>query len=76
MLHQWYITGDFKRKKLGWGWWGVGDACVAQLAKHPTLDFGSGHDLRVVRSSWALCSVQSLFEILFLPLSLLLPLLT
>ena len=24
---------------------------MAQLSKHPTLDFGSGHDLRVVRSS-------------------------
>ena len=24
---------------------------MAQLAEHPTLDFGSGHDLRVVRSS-------------------------
>ena len=24
---------------------------VAQLAEHPTLDFGSGHDLRVGRSS-------------------------
>jgi len=22
--------------------------CVAQLDKHPTLDFGSGHDLRVL----------------------------
>ena len=28
-----------------------GDACVAQLVKCPTLDFGSGHDLRVVRSN-------------------------
>ena len=27
------------------------DACVAQSVKHPTLDFGSVHDLRVVRSS-------------------------
>ena len=24
---------------------------MAQLVKHPTLDVGSGHDLRVVRSS-------------------------
>ena len=24
-------------------------AWVVQLVKHPTLDFGSGHDLRVVR---------------------------
>ena len=24
---------------------------MAQLVKHPTLDFNSGHDLRVVRSS-------------------------
>ena len=28
-----------------WGAW------VTQLVKHPTLDFGSGHDLRVLRSS-------------------------
>ena len=27
------------------------DAWVAQSAKCPTLNFGSGHDLRVVRSS-------------------------
>ena len=28
---------------------------MAQLVKHPTLDFGSGHDLRVLGSSptWA-----------------------
>jgi len=30
---------------------------VVQLVKHLTLDFGSGHDLRVVRSSPALGSV-------------------
>jgi len=28
-----------------WGAW------VAQSVKHPTLDFGSGHELRVVSSS-------------------------
>ena len=28
--------------------WG---ACVAQSVKHPTPDFSSGHDLRVMRSS-------------------------
>jgi len=28
-----------------WGAW------VAQSVKHPAVDFGSGHDLRVVRSS-------------------------
>ena len=26
----------------------VGATCVAQRVKHPTLDFGSGHDLRVM----------------------------
>ena len=36
----------FKDNFLGWG-----GAWVAQLVKHPTLDFGSGHDLRVVRLS-------------------------
>ena len=30
---------------ISWGTW------VAQLFKHPTLDFGSGHDLRIVGSS-------------------------
>ena len=37
-----------------------GDAWVAQLVKHPTLDFGSGHDPRVVGSSPALDSVLSM----------------
>jgi len=32
------------------------DTWVAQSFKCPTLDFGSGHDLRVVRSSPALGS--------------------
>ena len=31
-------------------------ARVAQLVKHPVLDFGSGHDLRVMRFSPALGS--------------------
>ena len=39
-----------------WGAW------VAQLVEHLTLDFTSGHDLRVVGMS--LGSVQSLLEIL------------
>ena len=26
-------------------------ACMAQSVKHPNLDFGSGHDLRVMRLS-------------------------
>ena len=26
-------------------------ACVAQSVEDPTVDFGSGHDVRVVRSS-------------------------
>ena len=29
----------------------TGSAWVAQLVEHPTLDFSSGHDLRVVGSS-------------------------
>ena len=37
---------------------------MAQSVKHPTLDFGSGQDLRVVRLS----PVQSLLRILSLPL--------
>ena len=46
---------------------------VAQSVKHPTLDFSSGHDLTFARWSPALDSVltvQSLLEILALPLSL------
>lgn len=31
--------------------WKLRSAWVAQLVKHPTLDFGSGHDLRVLRLS-------------------------
>lgn len=34
-----------KQNRMSWGAW------EAQLLKHATLDFGSGHDLRVVRSS-------------------------
>ena len=30
---------------------GYKGTCVAQSVKHPTLDFGSGHDLRVLSSS-------------------------
>ena len=30
---------------------------MAQSVKHPALDFGPGHDLRVVRSSPTLASV-------------------
>ena len=37
--------GSKEIKSYCWG------ACVAQLAKHPTLDFGSGHDLRVIELS-------------------------
>lgn len=29
----------------------VEGAWVSQSVKHPTLDFSSGHDLRIVRSS-------------------------
>ena len=35
---------SLKKKNLG-GFW------VAQSVEYPTLDFGSGHDLMVVRSS-------------------------
>ena len=28
-----------------------GGAWVAKSVKHPTLDFGSGHDIRIMRSS-------------------------
>jgi len=50
-----------------WGTW------VAQLVKHPTLDFSSGHDLRVIRSNPALGSVLSVepaWDSLSLPLPL------
>ena len=36
-----------------WGAW------VAQSVEHPTLDFGSGHDLRLVKSSPMLGSALS-----------------
>ena len=36
-----------------WGTW------VAQFVKHPALDFGSGHDLTVIRSSPVLQSMPS-----------------
>jgi len=47
---------------------------VAQSFKHPTLGFGSGHDLEAVRSSpaWgSALSVESAWD--SLPLSLTLP---
>ena len=49
---------------------------MAQSVKHPTLDFGSDHDLRVMRSSpsvelYAKCA--SLLKILLLSLPLPLP---
>ena len=37
------------QKDVSWG--RPGGSVVAQSVKHLTLDFGSGHDLRVVRSS-------------------------
>ena len=60
------------RKKIG------SDAWVPQSVQHPTLDCGSGHDLRVVRLSpkSALCSVQSLLQILSPPSPSALPSLT
>ena len=51
-------------------------AWVAESVKCPTLDFGSGHDLKVVRSSPKLGSAlmaRSLRGILSLPFSLTLP---
>ena len=48
--------------ELHWGAW------VAQSFEHPTLDFSSGHDLRVLGSSLALSLLKD-------SLSLLLPLL-
>ena len=42
------------------------------MIQHPILGFDSGHDLRVV--GWAVCSVGSLLDTLFLPLPLLPPL--
>ena len=45
---------------------------MTYTVRSPTLDFGSGLDLRVVRSSllWGSRSVQSLLETLPLPLPL------
>ena len=46
---------------------------VVQLAKHLTLDFGSGHDLRVMRSSpksGSTFSMESAWDSLSLSLSL------
>ena len=48
---------------------------MAQSVKHPTLDFGSGHDLMVHETepaSGSALTAQSLLEILSLPLFLLL----
>ena len=53
-----------------------GGTWVAQSVKHPTLDFSSGHDLMVVRSSPASGSAlttQSLLGVVSLPISLPLP---
>ena len=45
---------------------------VAQSVEHPTIDFGSGHDLSILRSSPVLvpASVGSLLDILSLHLPL------
>ena len=51
-------------------------AWVAQSIKHTTLDFGSGHDLMILRSSptsGSLLTAWRLLGILILPLSLPLP---
>ena len=64
MGYSWAFAFSFKHLKSSRGSW------VAQLVKHPTLDFGSGHDLGVVGSSSASCSAGDLLEILSLTLSL------
>ena len=38
----------------------IGGTCTAQSGGHPTLDFGSGHDPRVIGSSSASGSVMSM----------------
>ena len=48
---------------------------MAQSVRHPALDFGSGHDLRVMRSSPMLASARSM-ELKMLTLPFPLPLLT
>ena len=45
-------------------------AWVAQMGKHPTLDFGSGHNLTVCESEPALGSVLTAWSLLRVSLSL------
>ena len=55
------INSTFKNKKMRGAW-------VAQSVEHLTLDFGSGHDLRVVRSSplsGSMLGVESAWDSLF-----------
>ena len=47
----WLAKGNIKYKGHTW---------VAQLVEQPTLDFSSGHDLRVARSSPTLGSTLSM----------------
>ena len=51
----------------------LGGAWVAQSVEHPTLDFGSGHDLMVHEfespASGSVLTVRSVLGILSLPLS-------
>ena len=54
------------RNALSWG------TCMAQLVKCPTLDFSSGHDIRVMGSSPKLGSVLSSEPVSPSPLLLLL----
>ena len=49
---------------------GSRDIWVAQSVECPTPDFGSGHDLKLVRWSPKLHAQQSLLEVLSLSLSL------
>jgi len=65
----WFIVFILLELKVGHSW----GAWVTQLVKHPTLGFGLGHDLKVVRSSptsgYAL-SGESAGDSLSLPLPL------
>ena len=49
---KWFVFIVLKKSKKRSSW-------LAQLVKHLTLDFGSGHDLRVMRSSLASGSMLS-----------------
>ena len=60
----WLVTKVLKNLLLHNPW-------VAQLVKHRTLDFGSGHDRKAMRSSPALVSTLGVEPLKVLPLHLL-----